>query len=168
MTRTASLKLIQSTLTSGVCKEIVFAVERSLAENRSEERKEFVSEKVRTIIGDILAEARNDLRGYPLAFNPDLFFPVYQAPHGGERFILVDQIWMGVEPSYRKGASLQERTEEARLKISNVLKDHVAQINIEIQTRRASGEFRDPSSTTAKILPDKERQPTRFLTPRPG
>lgn len=175
MTRTASLRLVVSTLTGGVCREIAFVVEKSLTENRYEERKSFIANKMRSAMGEILADARQDLRGYPLAMNPDLFFPTYTPEGGGERFTIVDSLWTLIEPLYRKGSPLQERIEESRLLISNAMKDHVARVQAEVTNARVTeGPFRDPASraitagdTTPRSTP-VIGQGSKFLTPRPG
>ncbi len=62
MTRTVSLKLVRDRLLRSVFLDVASLIERSLTENRYEERKKFIADKMRTAIGTILADTRADLR----------------------------------------------------------------------------------------------------------
>lgn len=178
MSRTVSLRFIRSQLARSAYQDICLLFERSLTENRYAERKQFIADKMRTAIGTVLADVRAELRAYPLAMSPDVFFPTYADPQGGgERFYLCDAIWLAVEPLYLKKTPLNERLEEAFLAVKNTTNDHYTAIHADVTTKQAaddgsSGPFKSESALVRRMVAlepvDKIMGPKRFLTPRPG
>lgn len=125
ITKRDSQRMIRNQLVRTVYRDVCFLAERSLTENRYAERATYVREKVKTAIGDMIAEARNELRAYPLSVVPDIFFKTYgDEKSGSERFILCDHLWDAIEPHFRKNTPLKERIEEAFLAIENTIKDY--------------------------------------------
>lgn len=180
MTKSASLRQIKRQFMKEIVQAICLILERSLRENRYEERRAYVSAKVKTQMGTVLVEARQDMRGAPLAFTPDLFFTTYpDGEGGGERFELCDRIWQEVEHMYRKATPVDERIEEVFLMVQNLISDYVDCIVSDLNAAKplVGGEepFRSDSNLAARKLAGeavvkKEGVPAirRCLTPLPG
>lgn len=171
MTKSASLRHIKRQFTKEVAPAICVIFERSLAENHYATRKTFVVQRVKTAVGEVLIEARQDMRSAPLAFSPDVFFHLDDDESKGERFVLCDRIWKSVEPLYLKETPLKDRTEEAALAIKNIIADYVDTIIGELQTSRPlvgqDEMFRGTSSGLHGAL--KSDTPLRsMMTPLPG
>lgn len=120
------------------------AIRISLKENDYDSRPEFVSKKVRTEIGNILSEARATLHGLPISINFTALFKIDDTATS-ERFLLVDIIWDGIKELFSSTMSLDEKYEEASLKISNIIRDYVSEVFVrEISTssyRRMNSEI---------------------------
>jgi hypothetical protein len=178
MTKASSLRQIRRQFAKEITPSICFTLERSLTENKYEERRQFVSQKVKTNIAVLLADTRQDMRGSPLAFNPDLFFTTYpDSEGGGERFVLCDLLWDRLEPLYRKNSALKDRLEEAFLVIQNTVHDYVEAIAIDLNAARPLATqdelYRTPSPSAGHAVSitaaaAKDSIPRRFLTPLPG
>jgi hypothetical protein len=129
MNKRDSQRMIRNHLVRTAYREVCFIVERSLTENRFAERAAYVREKVKTAIGEIIAEARNELKTYPLSIAPEVFFKTYgDERSGSERFVLCDQLWDALEPMFKKQTPLRDRIEEAFLSVENVIKDYYSAI----------------------------------------
>lgn len=98
---------------------------RSLEENDYENRKSLIASKMKTSCADLIEDALSSLAELELAFDPNVFFRVYEDPaNGGTRYILCDVMWLAVEPLYRRhGEPLKNRLEEMRLALANAVKD---------------------------------------------
>lgn len=122
-----SIYLIKLYFMKLIYQEIERSVHESLKENDFVNRTEYVTNKVRTNIGVILSNYRTDLGEFELPFNVSKFFKLDSASTS-ERFMLVDLIWLSIVDIFRSNKNLQEKKEEASLKISNVISDYVSEI----------------------------------------
>ena len=122
-----SLKLIRDKLYGQVRLDICIAVGDSLRENDFAGRKDFVTRKVKTRIGVILAEARAFLLQFHLAADVQKFFITTEGS-GGERFVLCEDIWTGVAPLFLRecdnAPEAQHKIEEMRLLVMNTINDY--------------------------------------------
>lgn len=123
------------------CEKIV---RKSLKENDFKSRSEFVCKKVKTEIGNVLSDARSILSGLPLSINISILFKI-DSKSTSERFMLVDMIWDGIEDLFLKEISLEEKYEEASLRVLNIIRDYITEIfNRELDTisyQRINSEF---------------------------
>lgn len=121
-----SKRLIKEKFTGQVLHAIVYLIEKSLRENDFVRRQTFITSNMKTGIGQILVQARNELRDYKLAVHSDEYFltlPDTQA----ERFILCENIWNAVEGLYKAPNPLDQRLQELRLTVQNVIADYVTE-----------------------------------------
>jgi len=129
-----SVRLVKDRFLKEIRRSVYYIIEKSLAENDYENRKEFVSKKVKTAIGDLLQECRDDLNSYKLAINPRDFFLVTREP-GVERFLLCDMLWNEIESLYRSRVDLRHKLEEANLNIENVIKDYLTGLEEKVREK---------------------------------
>jgi hypothetical protein len=140
-----SRRLCRDRFNKDIKRSIAYIVERSLAENDYANRRDFVSKKVRSAMGDILATAKEDLGSYNLAIESDDYFILDSNEHGLQRYLLCDEVWEEVEPLFSSHTELKQRIEEANVIISNVVKDYLT---------RAESELRE--KTPSRFLPSVE------------
>ena len=121
--------------------EIIY---QSLAENDYANRREYVSKRVRTQLGSFIDLMRADLNEYNLNFSYTIFLLTYMNPAedgaGGERYTLCDLIWATIEPLYLgHNQPLLQRQQEAKLLITNTVRDHYSYIAKKVLERRSRG-----------------------------
>lgn len=110
-----------------ICYEIEKVVHKSLVENDFVNRRTYVTDKVRTDIGNVLSTYRADISEYELSINAGVFFKV-DSSSVSERFMLVDLVWRSVEDLFTSNMTIDEKKEEASLRILNVVKDYTTEI----------------------------------------
>ena len=115
---------------------------KSLKENDFVNRSEFVSNKFRTDIGEILSESRSNLCSLPLSINAYKLFKI-DSTSVSERFMLVDMIWDGIKELYNKSITIDEKYEEVSLRILNIIRDYITEI---MNTEMGSGQYKKMNS----------------------
>jgi len=168
MDRNVSLRMMRMHLTETLAQQVIAIADRSLTANNYASRETYIANKVRTVIGATLFDMREQLRSFPLAFDPDLFFETY--PDQGERFVLCDRLWATIEPYYSEHSNLRDRIEECALGIENVIKDHFATTAASIVPLDAHevSAVRAATTTRTRMRQLVEEQSARMVTPRPG
>lgn len=122
-----SAYLIKTYFYKVVMTECDKVIKASLKENDYDTRPEFVSKKVRTRVGNILSEARATLHGLPVSINFSSLFKIDDMSTS-ERFLLVDIMWSGIKELFSSDMSLDDKYEEATLRVSNIIRDYVSEI----------------------------------------
>lgn len=148
-----SARIVSNSFEKIVFREVCMVFERALRENDYENRKEYVARKVKTQLGEVVADVRETLASYPLGLDVRQYFPIdVSAP--GERFLLVLTLWDRVEPLFMLHTPITQRVEEACLLVENTVRDHVMSC---YQRILATSPQQKPTSASAS-----------FRTPLPG
>ncbi len=130
ISRGESLAIVEAKFIDYVRNEALGVFEQSLRRNAYQERKDFVRDRVKTAIGEIITRAHQSLeRDYPaLSLNLDPFFTERGSGTGGLRYTLCDTMWEKVEPLYllgRGAKDIDQRVEEMCIILSNIVNDYV-------------------------------------------
>jgi len=158
-------KIINHAFQKRLYLNMCFVIENSLRGNNFKLYHEHIKRKVKTAIGDAIAEVRTYLGGLKLSENTEkLFVLIPKQP--AERFLLCDLVWDEMEPLFLReptaggeGAkecpeAMTQKVEEAFLIIENIINDYLYMAFGETRDRR--GEPR--GSATALI-----KQTTRLM-----
>jgi hypothetical protein len=112
-------------------KVIFFEIEKLIHEMIEEDeyktRRDFVTNKIRTDIGVILASYKVALCEFDMEINTNKFFKV-DSNEPKERFMLVDLLWSELKMIFPTDKSIKQKKEEASLKINNVITDYISEI----------------------------------------
>lgn len=117
-----SIRIIQSTF-DAVQHRLASVIERSLYHNGYVGAEDYIADKVRTEMSEVLIDARSKLERFPLVVSTEHFFLLHDG--GAERFKLCDLMWVKVEPLFRAPGDLQSRIERAKLLTRNIVSDYV-------------------------------------------
>lgn len=107
--------------------EIEKIVHDSLRKNDYSTRSDWILDRVKSGIGDILSECRSTLNDLNLSISIPKFFKI-DSSQIKERFMLVNIIWGGIEEFYSSPKTLDQKLEESSLKLRNIIKDYLAEI----------------------------------------
>lgn len=119
-----SVRIVSHAFEKIVFREVCIVLEHALRENDYENRKDYVERKIKTQVGEVLADIRETLASYPLGLDIRTYFPIdTSAP--GERFILCQSLWDRIAPLFMGKTPVAHRIEEAFLLIENTVRDHV-------------------------------------------
>jgi Na+-transporting methylmalonyl-CoA/oxaloacetate decarboxylase gamma subunit len=122
-----SRRLIHSKLASDMFRNICGVIERSFVENHFVERREFVTDKVRSRIRDCIIKAREELLELPLSVNINEYF-LTTDDESGERFVLCDTAWVKISVLFADQRSVEVRMEEVRLILENLIQDLIGRV----------------------------------------
>lgn len=95
-------------------------------------REQYLADKARTNIGEVLGKYKGTLQGFKLSINPNLFFKL-DSTESTERFILVDIIWSDLKTYLNSQLRPEQKFEEISLKLFNIIKDYLNTIISEIE-----------------------------------
>lgn len=120
-----SLRVIHAKFES-VQMRLQYVVERSLQSNGYNGQEQYIADKLRTEMGDVLSEARQQLERLDLSVDCSYIFSL-KNQDGTERYILCDEVWEAVQSLFsQEEQDIRNRIEHARLKIRNVVADYVS------------------------------------------
>lgn len=132
MNRDNSVRVIEHSF-QNVVRDIVAIFTASLENNGYSERPEFIKNRVKTAVGQMLDNLRASLSVFQMSIDDDLFFRSVNGDDKGDRYALAAELWNLVEPLYSKKLPLNERLEEMRLVVPNCVRDYVAAIKGQIR-----------------------------------
>lgn len=121
--RRFSIKIIEHYFVIVIYTAVAEIFEKSLRENDFSNRQEFIANKVRTKIGDIIDNSVRELKEFNFSIDIDPFFELDKGVNG-KRYILIDNIWNSVKIFYLQDKPLDQRCEESKLLISFIIKDY--------------------------------------------
>jgi len=125
--QSSSLQILKTYFFKVVFNDFKTVIHNSLRDNDFRHREQYVTDKVKTRLGVALADSRSALEDYDMAFSSTKFFKL-DSSGPGERFMLVDMVWDSIKSLYLDESSLEQRLEEASLKIHNVIMDYFTAI----------------------------------------
>jgi predicted RNA-binding protein Jag len=94
-------------------------------------REQYIADKARTNVGEVLTKYKNILSNFKLSINYNLFFKIDSTEYK-ERYILVDIIWHETKDYFVSQLKTEQKVEECSLKLFNVIKDYVNTIASEM------------------------------------
>jgi hypothetical protein len=94
-------------------------------------REQYIKNKIRTNIGEVLTKYKATSADFKLSFNSNLFFKLDSTEI--ERFILVDIIWSETREYFLSQLKYEQKLEECSLKLFNIIKDYVNTIISEFE-----------------------------------
>ncbi len=137
--RVDSIRICEDKFDHFIRREVEREFEFSLRQNDWANRSNFIRDRVRTKLADIIRTAQRALADYKLGIDTDPYF-VQRTTEKGTRFRLVDDLWEQVEPLYVHSASVDNRIEEMRVRITNVIGDAVHQAEAEVNDLYRDGD----------------------------
>lgn len=107
--------------------EIEKIVHDSLRKNDYISRADWILDRVKSEVGEVLSQCRSTLNDLNLSISITKFFKI-DSSQTKERFMLVNIIWNGIEEFYTAERTLDQKLEESSLKIKNMIKDYLDEI----------------------------------------
>lgn len=108
----------------------------SIKESDFKIREQYIKNKIRTNIGEVLTKYKATAADFKLSFNSNLFFKLDSTEI--ERFILVDIIWSEIREYFLSQLKYEQKLEECSLKLFNIIKDYVNTIISEFEEENIS------------------------------
>lgn len=133
MNRDNSIRVIEQSFSNAV-RDIVMIFTTSLENNGYSERSEFIKNRVKTAVGQMLDNLQTSLSVYQMSVDTKLFFRSAANEDQGERYLLASELWQLVEPLYLRKLPLNERLEEVRLVVPNYIRDYLASVKNQIRS----------------------------------
>jgi hypothetical protein len=122
--RDDSLRLVERFFMFDVRVDVIAVFNHSLEKDDFVGRAQFVEQRVKSMISQILENTEKALSVFKISISLDQFFPV--TSQGGVRhYKLCDILWDVIKPLYTHRASLPDRLEEMRLVIQSKLREFV-------------------------------------------
>jgi uncharacterized protein YoxC len=123
-----SIRIVEHAINETLQREVVDIFSYSLRKNDYANRADFIKQRVKTLIGQVIVRIAANLREYRhLSINPACYLAYYRDESTrGVRFKIVDRLWDGVEPLYRAPHPPEgddPRLDEMRITVANIVAD---------------------------------------------
>jgi Ca2+/Na+ antiporter len=135
-------------------------------------REQYIADKARTNVGEVLTKYKNILSNFKLSVNYNLFFRVDSTEYK-ERYILVDIIWSETRDYFTSQLKAEQKVEECSLKLFNTIKDYIntiiSEMNENVHDKRKSESFeKQPAAITPAPRAAIRMDSKIFATPLPS